>query len=153
MPELPEVETSRRGISPYLVGARIDPLGNKEEFRYNSEGLLGVHMNALGEITSIDYDAHGYPIKLTDAAGNEYMEPSEVKLMILPEGGTSSRLAWAVVLGEAVSGWNVKYRVFVDAATGEPLMREKLTYFMGPDPANAKGLVFEQHPEVGPQLE
>ena len=26
MPELPEVETSRRGISPYLVGERIDDI-------------------------------------------------------------------------------------------------------------------------------
>ena len=30
MPELPEVETSRRGIEPFLVGERIDKVSIRE---------------------------------------------------------------------------------------------------------------------------
>jgi formamidopyrimidine-DNA glycosylase len=86
MPELPEVETSRRGISPYLVGERIDgvvirdrrlrwPVGHEVEAHLNgatvtavdrrakylllstTDGTAIVHLGMSGSVYIVDRDA------------------------------------------------------------------------------------------------
>jgi hypothetical protein len=61
-------------------------------------------------------------------------------------------LVWQVIVWESVSGWDNQYRVLVDAATGEAVLRELMTLYLGPaTPADAAGLVFDETPMHGPQ--
>lgn len=83
-------------------------------------------------------------------AGGEFLDPSRVRLVLLPHGGAASQLTWEVVLTEGVSGRDHMYRVLVDARTGEAVFRERMTLYMG-DPATAEGLVFDETPIAGPQ--
>lgn len=78
------------------------------------------------------------------AAGGEYVERPEVRLVLAPEGDGGARLTWETMVHEGVSGWDNLYRVLVDAATGEPVLRERLTLYAGPTtPADAVGTVFD----------
>jgi len=82
--------------------------------------------------------------RTTYAAGGEYLEPPVARLVLLPEGRGAARLVWEVVIHEAVSGWDNEFRTLVDAASGEPVLRELMTLYAGPTtPADATGVVFD----------
>jgi extracellular elastinolytic metalloproteinase len=77
------------------------------------------------------------------AAGGEYLEPTEVRLLYLPDAEGRATLTWEVVVWEDVTGYDNQYRVLVDALTGEALFRRLLTLYMPTGPADAHGLVFD----------
>jgi len=87
------------------------------------------------------------------AAGAEYREPPTARLLLAPTGGREAVLVWEVLVQEAVSGWDNLYRVLVDASSGEPLLRERLTLYAGPTgPEDAVGLAFDETPLEGSQI-
>lgn len=92
--------------------------------------------------------------RLTRFAGSpEYLEPPRARLVLLPQGPDRARLTWEVIVWEAVTGADHRYRVLVDAATGAPVLRELMTLYVA-DPATARGLVFDsKDPDSGPHVE
>ena len=76
------------------------------------------------------------------AAGGEYLEPPDARLVLLPESPGEARLVWEVTIWEAVSGWDNLYRVLVDARSGEAVLRQRLTLYQAA-PADATGEVFD----------
>ncbi len=85
------------------------------------------------------------------AKGGEYLAAPELRLMLVPLGGRSAKLVWHARLWENVSGWDNLYRVMVDAVSGEPFLRERLTYYVVP-PSEATGVVFEEDPGAAPRV-
>jgi extracellular elastinolytic metalloproteinase len=77
------------------------------------------------------------------AAGGEYLEPTEVRLLYFPDAAGRATLTWEVVVWEDVTGYDNQYRVLIDAVTGEALFRRLLTLYMPTGPADAHGLVFD----------
>jgi formamidopyrimidine-DNA glycosylase len=66
MPELPEVETSRRGISPYLVGERIDGVVIRDRrLRWPVGHEVEAHLNGA-TVTAVDRRAKYLLLSTTD---------------------------------------------------------------------------------------
>jgi len=66
MPELPEVETSRRGISPYLVGERIDDIVIRDRrLRWPVSTDVDKHLTGA-TVTSVDRRAKYLLLNTTD---------------------------------------------------------------------------------------
>ena len=66
MPELPEVETSRRGISPYLVGERIEAIVIRDRrLRWPVSDDVEKHLTGA-TVTSVDRRAKYLLVKTTN---------------------------------------------------------------------------------------
>ena len=66
MPELPEVETSRRGIAPYIVGQRIDEIVIRER-RLRWPVSMDVDQRLPGQtVTTVDRRAKYLLVHTTD---------------------------------------------------------------------------------------
>jgi hypothetical protein len=105
-----------------------------------------------GNVPPIETAGQGPERETVFAETAEFAAPPRAGLVLVPQQPGQARLAWEVMLQEGVSGGENLYRVLVDAASGEPLLRTLLTYYVA-DPADATGLVFEKDPEAGPQVE
>jgi hypothetical protein len=85
-------------------------------------------------------------------AGGEYLEPPAARLVVVPAGPGIFTTAWDVSIWETVTGWSNLYQVLVDARSGEPLLRRRLTRYVV-DPSQAIGVVFEQDPNAAGRVE
>ena len=79
MPELPEVETTARGMSPHLVGQRIESFDLREaRLRWPVDGelvdsLVGVTVRSVTRRSKIDAHPFRQRSNLDFASGHEWL--------------------------------------------------------------------------------
>ncbi len=114
------------------------------------ESALAVAARGIGlsgSVPPVVASSAGPDRRTVFAGGGEYLEPPGASLVVVPRGAGRSSLAWDIRVWENVTGWSNLYQVLVDAATGEPLLRRRLTLFVV-DPSESTGNVFEQDPSI-----
>ena len=134
MPELPEVETSRRGIEPYVLGERIDDVVIRERrLRWPVSPDVDRHLPGQ-TVQSIDRRAKYLLINTTDGTAIIHLGMSGSVSIVDPDTPASVHDHFDIALG---SGKSLRYRDprrfgslhWADDPTGHWLLRN-----LGPEP-------------------
>lgn len=136
MPELPEVETSRRGISPYVVGERIEDVVIRERrLRWPVSPEVDQHLPGQ-TVTSIDRRAKYLLINTTDGTAIIHLGMSGSVSIVETDTPAAVHDHFDISLG---SGKALRYRDprrfgslhWTDDVTGHWLLKD-----LGPEPLN-----------------
>lgn len=136
MPELPEVETSRRGISPYVVGERIeDVIIRERRLRWPVSPEVDQHLPGQA-VTSIDRRAKYLLINTTDGTAIIHLGMSGSVSIVETDTPAAVHDHFDISLS---SGKALRYRDprrfgslhWTDDVTGHWLLKD-----LGPEPLN-----------------
>jgi formamidopyrimidine-DNA glycosylase len=107
MPELPEVETSRRGIAPFLVGERIDDVVIRDRrLRWPVSGDVDRHLKGA-TVTSVDRRAKYLLLRTTDGTAIVHLGMSGSVFIVDRDTPAGVHEHFDIELG---SGKSLRYR-------------------------------------------